>query len=155
MLVEKVAWKAPSHSLRSSTRKTTASSSPRKVPYSKYTPPPKEDPPRSNTLPRRQQQRQGWLGHNNVDEVARVASLLSHIYFFTSKRYRSQFRNEKIPSTCCKISYWLFLFPFQSQILAMNFYSLPEFWECFFFIPYPFPNFGDEIFPLPLASPHP
>merc|ERR1719458_512835 len=46
---------------RSSTRKITASSSPRKVPYSKYTPPPKqqsEDPPRSNTLPRRQQQRQ-------------------------------------------------------------------------------------------------
>ena len=44
---------------------------------------------------------------------------------------------------------------FPSRISGMDFFhslSVPEFWEWFFFIPFPFPNFGNGFFPFPSRS---
>ena len=41
-----------------------------------------------------------------------------------------------------------FSFPSRSRISGMDFFHslpVPEFWECFFSIPFPFPNFGNGI----------
>ena len=42
-----------------------------------------------------------------------------------------------------------------SRIVGMDFFHslpVPEFWEWIFFIPFPFPNFGNGFFPFPSRS---
>ena len=63
---------------------------------------------------------------------------------------------------------WIFSFPSRSRISGMDFFipfpfpnfgngffhslPVPKFWEWIFFIPFPFPNFGNGFFPFPSRS---
>merc|ERR1711973_401830 len=50
---------------------------------------------------------------------------------------------------------WIFFIPFPFPNFGNGFFSfpsLPEFWELILFIPFPFPNFGNGFFPFPSRS---
>ena len=50
---------------------------------------------------------------------------------------------------------WNFFIPFPFPNFGNGFFysfPVPEFWECFFFIPFPFPNFGNGFFSFPSRS---
>ena len=50
---------------------------------------------------------------------------------------------------------WIFFIPFPFPNFGNRFFHslpIPEFWECFFFIPFPFPNWGNGFFQFPSRS---
>ena len=52
---------------------------------------------------------------------------------------------------------WIFFIPFPFPNFGNSFFHflpIPEFWEWFFFIPFPFPNWGNGFFSIPFPFPN-